>query len=124
MSLGQQSQVKEISNTKLLVSLNDNWRESANMEIFDVSAKERPRKIYSFEEVTGSNFFNPIQQLNTLFYLVLKLSLIFIALIIIVTDDDGDVTYNSRRNILGAISVGQRISYHLFDAGYSAMKNN
>lgn len=55
MSLGQQSQVKEISNTKLLVSLNDNWRESANMEIFDVSAKERPRKIYSFEEVFGGN---------------------------------------------------------------------
>ena len=26
----------------------------------------------------------------------------------------GDVTYNSRRNLLGAICVGDQITYHLF----------
>ncbi len=27
---------------------------------------------------------------------------------------DGDVSYNSRRSILGAIPVAERIAYHLF----------
>ncbi len=32
----------------------------------------------------------------------------------------GDVTYNSRRSILGAIPVGGRIAYHLFTIDTSA----
>lgn len=31
----------------------------------------------------------------------------------------GDVTYNSRRGILGAISVGGKISYHLYSLATS-----
>jgi len=33
---------------------------------------------------------------------------------------DGDVTYNSRRGILGAIPAAGRISYHLFTFDTSA----
>lgn len=34
----------------------------------------------------------------------------------------GDMTYNSRRNILAAISVAQEISYHLFKIDTSATR--
>ncbi len=34
--------------------------------------------------------------------------------------DYGDVTYNSRRSILGAIPLGQEIAYHLFTIDTSA----
>lgn len=44
-------QIKEIPNTKLLVSLHHS-DESANLGIFDVSRKQ-VRKIYAFEEVVG-----------------------------------------------------------------------
>lgn len=44
--------MKEISNTKLLVSLHHNDTMSANMEIFDLSQKA-VKKIYAFEEVHG-----------------------------------------------------------------------
>mgnify|MGYP000875144563 CR=1 FL=1 len=47
------SHVKEIPSTKLLVSLHHSGLKSANMEIFDSSKKERPKKIYSFGEVRG-----------------------------------------------------------------------
>lgn len=43
--------LKEIPNTKLLVSLQHFWRTSAVLEIFDVSRKGIANKIYSFEEV-------------------------------------------------------------------------
>ncbi len=33
---------------------------------------------------------------------------------------DGDVIYNSRRNIFGAIPVGQKIAYHLFNVDANA----
>ena len=45
--------VKEIPNTKLLVSLHHNWENSANMEILDISKKGQAKKIYSLEEVSG-----------------------------------------------------------------------
>ncbi len=32
----------------------------------------------------------------------------------------GDITYNSRRSILGAIPVGEKIAYHLFAINTSA----
>ena len=40
-------------NTKLLVSVNRRWMNSANLEVVDVSRKGQARKIYSFEEVSG-----------------------------------------------------------------------
>ena len=96
--------MKEISNTGLLVSIHHCWITSANLEIFDVSQKGQPKRIYSFEEVSGSQFFiEIISQIHD-------------------TNDQissetghGDVTYNSRRNILGAIPVGKTIAYHLFN---------
>lgn len=45
--------VKEISNARLLVSLHRAPNESVNMEIFDLSRKEKAMKIYCFEEVLG-----------------------------------------------------------------------
>ena len=54
---GDKTLVKEIPNTKLLVSLNHNNDKRvnrANMAIFDLSRKSA-RKIYSFEEVCGGN---------------------------------------------------------------------
>ncbi len=52
--------IKEIPNTKLLVSLHHNKTESANMEIFDVLKKGRARKIYSLGEVSGGKLINPL----------------------------------------------------------------
>lgn len=36
----------------------------------------------------------------------------------------GDITYNLRRNILGAISVGGKIAYHLFTLAKSNFHDN
>lgn len=33
------------------------------------------------------------------------------------------MTYNTRRNFLGAIPIGERIAYHIFDTGYSRSKS-
>ena len=52
---GGLTHVKEIPNTKLLVSLNHNYLKSANMAIFDLSWQV-PKKIYSFEGVSGGNY--------------------------------------------------------------------
>ncbi len=45
--------VKEIPDTRLLVSFQHRIGESANLQVFDVSQKGRANKIYSFEEVVG-----------------------------------------------------------------------
>lgn len=47
------SHLKEIPNTKLLVSLQQNWSKSAKIGIFDISAKGKAKQIYAFEEVQG-----------------------------------------------------------------------
>ena len=36
----------------------------------------------------------------------------------------GDVTYNKRRNFLGALSVVRKTAYHLYSIGYSAQKGS
>lgn len=36
----------------------------------------------------------------------------------------GDVTYNSRRNILGAIPINGKVSYHLFNVDISGSNTN
>ena len=53
--IGGRTFVKEIPNTKLLVSLNLLERTSTNMAIFDISRESKPCRIYCFEEVCGSN---------------------------------------------------------------------
>ena len=45
--------MKEIPNTKLLVSLNHNSDKSANMSVFDISEKDQIKEIYSLGEVSG-----------------------------------------------------------------------
>ena len=52
---------QEIVNTELLVSVHHSWRTSVNLEVFDVSQKEQPKKIYSFEEVCGSKYIVKIR---------------------------------------------------------------
>ena len=89
--------MKEIANTGLLVSVHYNDRD-ANLEVFDISSKGQARKIYAFEQVSNEG------------RIVVK-----IHLIIILVTGAGDVTYNPRRSILGAISVGGKISYHLYN---------
>ena len=46
--------MKEIANTGFLVSVYHFYDKSANLQVFDISRKGQVRKIYSFEEVTGS----------------------------------------------------------------------
>ena len=36
----------------------------------------------------------------------------------------GDMAYNSRRELLGAIPVHEKITYHLFDIGYEGKSNS
>ena len=45
--------VKEIPNSRFLVSLNHSDKKCAAMKIFDVSMEGEPKEIYSFEEVLG-----------------------------------------------------------------------
>ena len=89
--------VKEIANTGLLVSVHHCWSTSANLEVFDVSRKGQPKKIYSFDEVSGGRIFAKIH------------------LIIILVTGYGDVTYNPRRSLLAAIPVGGKITYYLYN---------
>ena len=99
--------VKEIANTKLLVSLYHNRTESANMAVFDLSKQGQVNEIYSLGEVSG--------RILTCFYLLRENNSIFP-----LGPDAGDVTYNSRRGILGAISVEDQIAYHLFNINVNA----
>ena len=46
--------MKEIENTEFLVSIRHDSVKSANLEVFDVSRKGQPKKIYSAAEVSGS----------------------------------------------------------------------
>ena len=47
--------VKEIPNTKLLVSLHHDYDNSANMAVFDISTKDQIKEIYSLDEVSGGS---------------------------------------------------------------------
>ena len=90
---GSWNHVKEIANTRLLcASVHHCYNGSANLQVFDVSRKAKARKIYSFEQIPGSRV------------------IVKIHLIIILVTGHGDVTYNPRRSILGAISVGRNIT--------------
>ena len=101
--------MKEIPNTKLLVSLHHNCDKLANMAVFDMSKNDQIKEIYSLGEVSGGsiNYFLPSCLNNWIFSL---------------GTGYGDITYNSRRSILGAVPVDQKISYHLFDVDSNATK--
>ena len=100
--------MKEIPNTKLLVSLHHNPAKSANIAVFDISKNDQIREIYSLGEVSGCII---------IFYLRRLKNYIFSQ-----GTGYGDITYNSRRGILGAIPLDQKISYHLFNVGSNASK--
>ena len=102
--------MKEISNTKLLVSLHHNWEKSANMAVFDISKKDQIKEIYSLGELSGGII---------IFYLHVSNNCIFS-----LETGCGDITYNSRRGILGAVPLDNTISYHLFNVGSTASKTN
>ena len=62
--------------------------------------------MYSFEEVSGGSDDWACFLYFVMIYFPLETC-------------SGDVTYNTRRNILGALSVTDKISYHLFNVEYS-----
>ena len=99
--------MKEIANTRLLVSVQHCYDTSANLEVFDVSRKERVKKIYSNEEVLGS-----ITIIKSMSELYPRLGTGY-----------GDVAYNPRRSVLSAIPVGREITYHFYNFTTSKADN-
>ena len=67
------------------------------MKLLDVSLR-----LQSFEQIFT---------LLILFHIDIMKIIIFY---IVIVTGYGDLTYNTRRNLLGAISVGGKITYHLF----------
>ena len=100
--------MKEIPNTKLLVSLNHNYGKSANMAVFDISKNNQIKEIYDLSEVSGECIISLPSFLNNYIF---SLDTGF-----------GDITYNSRRSILGAVPLNKKISYHLFNVDSHASK--
>ena len=99
--------MKAIPNTKLLVSLHHDLY-SANMAVFDISKKDQIKEMHSLGKVSGGiAYFVP----SCLKNYILSLG-------------TGDITYNSRRNILGAFPLYREISYHLFNVDSNASKTN
>lgn len=90
--------LREIPNTKFLVSVRSARDSSVKLEMFDLSQKSRINKI-SLEEISGS-----------------KIRTQFILRIFSVTGYG--VAYNARRNLLGGIPQAGTISYHLFNIEY------
>ena len=45
--------MKEIPNTKLIVSMHQHYYASANMSVFDISKNDQIKEIYSVGEVSG-----------------------------------------------------------------------
>lgn len=98
--------IKEIPNTSLLVAFQiDSYFRAAKLDIFDTFQPEKMRTIYSFEEVRGGN------NLFSFFLFSIEIS-------------GYDVTYNSRRGLLGAIHCGPKIAYHIFKVEDSFSKSS
>ena len=100
--------MKEIPNTKLLVSLHHNYKESANMAVFDISKNDQIKEIYSLGEVSGGRIIILPSCLNHCIFFL--------------DTGFGDITYNSRRSIFGAVPLDKKISYHLFTVDSNASK--
>ena len=79
------------------------------MSVFDISKKSQIKEIYSLCEVSGKRIIN--------FYLRRLKNYIFSQ-----GTGYGDITYNSRRGIPGAIPLHKKISYHLFNVDSNASK--
>ena len=101
--------MKEIPNTKLLVSLNHAFDKSANMSVFDISKNNQIKEIFSLDEVSGA-------------CIIIMLPSFLNNCIFSLGTGYGDITYNSRRGILGAIPLEKKISYHLFGVCPNASK--
>ena len=99
--------VNAISDSRILVSVYHCCDIAANLAVFDVSRKGQAKKIYSFEEVSGGKVIAEFP---------------FIIIYFLVTGH-GDVTYNSRKSILGAIPVGGKIAYHLYNFSAGKTEN-
>ena len=78
------------------------------MSVFDISKNDQIKEIYSVGEVLGSII---------IFYLHLLNNCIFS-----LDTGFGDIAYNSRRGILGAVPLKKEISYHLFNVGSNTAK--
>ena len=83
----------------------------ANMEVFDLSEKGKARKIYSFGEVFGGKFLN-------------NFSLFILSVCSLLVVGPGDVAYNIRRSLIGAISIGEQTASHLFSIDSSKSIGN
>ena len=77
------------------------------MVVFDISKTAQIKEIYSLGEVSGGSIINFFTLNNYIFSLETGV---------------GDITYNSRRGILGAIPLEKNFSYHLFNVGSHASK--
>ena len=100
--------MKEVPNTRLLVSLHHSVHTFANLEVFDISKKRQAKKIYSLGEFLEAKSFKAISHIYYSNYHIF------------LVNGHGDVTYNSRRSILGAISCGSKIAYHLLTVNADA----
>lgn len=116
--------IKEIPNTTLLVSLHNSYNKAANLEIVDIPKKGFVRKIYSFEEVIGCN-------ISCLIYSARRMKLRASYLVVVSSPNlkwcsfllvtgPGFAAFNPNRNVLGAISLGGEIAYHLFNIDFNA----
>ena len=104
--------VKEIPNTKLLVSLQFTHCKSASMKIFDISHQSRIKNIGSFV-IHGGNFYLFWHSCENIIHLSSHLA-----------PGEGDVSYNKRRNFLGTFSLQGKFAYHLFNIEYGNSQNN
>ena len=50
--------LREIPDSRLLVSIHHCWNKYATMEIFDLQIKGKAKRVYSLDRVFGSNYRN------------------------------------------------------------------
>ena len=78
------------------------------MAVFDISNKDKIQEIYTLEENAGC---------------IIIFSLHLLSVYILSLDPSyGDIAYNSRRGIFGAVPLYGRFSYHLFNVDSNASK--
>ena len=105
--------MKEIPGTKLLISLLHS-KANANIEVFNLAKKGRTEKIYSFDEVVGCKFALQIIQTDIFTFNLLIFDIENNDFPLTIVTGFGDLTYNTKRNLLGAISLSGKIAHHLF----------
>lgn len=101
------------------------------MAIFDIS-KKVATKIYSSEEISGGNVNSHTSNQKSKYYrdgIQIKLFPLITPCVIFINFSllgvgGGDITFNARRNILGSVSVGGEIAYHLHNIEYPGQKGS